>query len=274
MKKIKYIVLFLLVILLTGCSYKYASTTRGIRHSGFTLSSSKFKCDTIFSKDVISDPVKFYAGTYLITENGNLFETSLSKLYSNEMNCRKADIPVKVSSVYGASIIKGIDNKFYYLTASEGIPLYGEVPQTDDEYNLYKILLGDSSILKAVCINSKSGIYYVLKKDGNVYQYTISKNNQSYNLDNVVTIYSSDDYGSNIVDFNYNGSSSTTFIKTESTYFRMLIENSEECYKYADVSCKYKMDIDRGLTDNYKRVLAYNGSSLLSTYGKVFTVNN
>lgn len=274
MKKIKYIVLFLFVLICCGCSYKYASTTRSIRHSGFTLASSKFKCDTLFSKDQVLDPVKFYAGTYLITENGNLFETSLNKLYSNNMNCRKADIPVKVSAVYGANIVKGVDNKFYYLNASEGIPLYAEVPQTDDEYNLYKILLGESSILKAICVNSKSGIYYVLKTDGNVYQFNISKNNQNYNLDSVIKIYSSEDYGGRIVDFNYNGSSSTTFIKTETTFFRMLIENSEECYKYADVSCKYKMDIDRGLTDSYKRILAYNGSSLLSTYSKIFTVNN
>ena len=77
-----------------------------------------------------------------------------------------------------------------------------------------------------------------------------------------------------LIDFNYNGSSTSTFVKTENSYYRMKVTNSEECSKYADVNCVYEMALDDKLTEEYDQILAYNGSTLITKYGKIFNVNN
>ena len=67
MKRIKYIILFLIVgVLLTGCGYKYAKFTREIRHSGFTLSSFTFKCPPIYDEEGTGDLPEFYIGNYIL----------------------------------------------------------------------------------------------------------------------------------------------------------------------------------------------------------------
>ena len=50
--------------------------------------------------------------------------------------------------------------------------------------------------------------------------------------------------------------------------------NEEECTKYADVECKYKMQKDETLTKYYKeepKILYYGPSILITTYQKEFT---
>lgn len=274
MKNIKYIVLFILVLLSSGCSYFYASTTRNIRHSGFNIVGNKFVCTPIIEKKEIKDKVKFYSGNILITESGNLYEINLGKVYSNDMNCKKPDFSVKVSAIFDLSIVKGDDDNYYYLGGSTDIEPYSLVTTNNEDYALYDILLEDEDVVKVNTVNKKDGIYYVLKTDGNIYQYNINKNNNVYKLLNNFLLYDKSDYDSKIVDFSYNGSNSTTYVKTEKSYYRMHVTNGDECYKYADIACKYEMDQDEKLTKEMDRVLAYNGSSLISTYGKVFSVNN
>ncbi len=274
MRNIKYIILFLLTIICVGCSYQYASTTRDIRHSGFTIYSQKFTCNSIFTEKEIYDPIKFYVGNYMITKTGNIYETSLGKVYSNEMNCKRPDFDIKVTAILDLSIIRGIDNKYYYLSGNNEALRYTLVTESDKEYYLYNLLLGDKEVLKVQTINSNSGIYYVLRNDGNVYEYRIINNNNSYIIDSISIIYNKNTYGSKIIDFNYNGSSSTTFIKTELSYYRMKVMNSSECYNYVDIACQYEMVLDSELQSNYNKILAYNGSNLVTSYGLIFNVNN
>ena len=278
MKKIKYIVLFILVIIITGCSYKYATSTRNIRHSGFTLASDSFKCDSIFDskEEIVKEPIAFYIGGYLFTETGYLYEINLGKVYSNDMNCKKPEFDALVSAIFDLSIIKGTDGNYYYVGGSDDIPAYTQVTKNDEDYALYDILLKDNDIVKASTINSKEGIYYVLKRNGNIYEYDILKNDRdkTYSLTNSFIKYDYADYGSTIIDFNYSGSSTSTFVKTENSYYRMRVTNSEECSKYADVSCIYEMSLDENLTKEYDQILAYNGSTLITKYGKIFNANS
>ncbi len=274
MKRVKYIILFIFIFICIGCSYKYGSSIRNIRHSGFNLSKSEFVCDVIATEDEIKDPVKFYVGNYLITESGNIYETNLSKVYSNDMNCKKPDFDVSIKAIFDLSILKGTDNKYYYVGGTNNVAAFSEVSTNDEDYVLYDLLLKEDDVLKASTINAKDGTYYVLKEDGNIYQYTIIKENEVYKLINSFLLYDSSDYDSKILDFNYNGSSTTTFVKTEKSYYRMQVTNSEECYKYADVACKYEMLKDEKLTEEKDRIMAYSGSTLITNYGRVFNVNN
>ena len=274
MKRIKYIILFLIVGALAGCGYKYASFTREIRHSGFTLSSFSFKCPPIYNEDGSGDKPAFYIGNYIITESGTLYETNLGKPYSNDMNCRKPNFQEKVAAIFDMKIVKTSDGEFYYLSGSEEVPAYSIVPESDEDYHLYEILLSEDSVVRVVTVNSKGGIDYVLKGDGNIYQYNIIMENNEWLLDTTELAYSYNEFGSKIKDFNYNGSNSTTYIKNETSYYRMMVTNQEKCSKYADVACEYKLKLDEGLKNTYDKILAYNGSTLITNYGKIFNVNN
>ena len=54
----------------------------------------------------------------------------------------------------------------------------------------------------------------------------------------------------------------------------MKITNIKECSKYADVACKYEMAEDEDLTKAMNRIIAYNGGTLITTYGKIFNATN
>lgn len=278
MKK-KYIILFILILICSGCSYKYASTTRTIRHSGFVIANNTFKCDAIFGKkEVINDKIRFYIGNYMISENGNIYETNLGRLYQNNYNCKKPDFDKTIYAVFDLNILKDSDGDYYYIGGNERVSAFSKVSETDQDYELYNILLKDDDVIKASTVNSKTGEFYVLKTDGNIYQYFILSNNngvnKSYVTDSINLLYSARDFGAKILDFNYNGSSTTTFVKTEKAYYRMKITNIKECSKYADVACKYEMAEDEDLTKAMNRILAYNGGTLITTYGKIFNATN
>ena len=129
-----------------------------------------------------------------------------------------------------STILKGIDNKFYYAPGANNNSPLSEVPQTEDEYQIYNIVLGNANVKKAITVNSSQGIYYVLENDGTVYQYTVTKQNNDspYKLQAKTPVYSSSEYGK-IVDFNYAGDSATTYIKTEDKIYRMRATIEEEC---------------------------------------------
>lgn len=274
MKKIKYIIIIFCIFILTGCSYKYGSTTRTIRHSGFSISDNKFSCDAVYSEKKDYDEVTIFTGQHFITKDGNLYEVSTSNKFSNNYNCKKVNTKSNVVNILDSSIYKGTDNKYYYLNSSDTIVTYEEVPVTDNNYYLYDLLLSDTEVVKVQTINSQGGVYYVLKTDGNIYAYVISGEKENYKITSQTIVYDKGQFGSQIKDFNYKGETSTTFFKTAKNYYRMLSTNSEECLNYADVACNYKLQKDNGLTENYDYILGYNGSTLITNYGMVFTVSN
>ena len=73
--------------------------------------------------------------------------------------------------------------------------------------------------------------------------------------------------------FNEAGEHPSTFIKTSNAIYRMQATNKEKCSKYADVVCKYKLKKDATLTEYNDKLLAYNGSLLITDYGRVFSVS-
>ena len=270
--------IILVVVILLLCTACNAKITRTIRHAGFDIS-SKFVCEGFYPKDkedTTFNRIRYFTENHLIDQDGKIYEISVGQAYQNGENCKAADTKILVKAIFDNSLIKGMDDKYYYLVGQNDVSSYSEVPNTDNSYEVYNILLKDVDTIKVVTANSSEGVYYVLKTDGNVYSYTLGK--KDYNSPTTVTamstVYDKTDYDSKIVDFNYAGNSLNTFIKTESKIYRMRITNSEECSKYADVECKYQMQEDP-LFDEYKeRILMYNGSSLLTDYKQLFTVKS
>jgi hypothetical protein len=274
-KYFKVIVLVFIVFMCTACNGKI---TREIRHAGFDLG-NKFACDGFFpveKEDTSFNRIRYFTANHLIDQDGKIYELSLGQTYQDKQNCREADTTIIVKAIFDDKIVKGMDDKYYYLVGQNDVSSYSDIPTTDNSYEIYNLLLKDVDIIKVITANSSTGEYYVLKTDGNVYSYTITKKdyNSPPTVTAISTIYDKNSYDSKIVDFNYAGDSLNTFIKTENKVYRMFMTNASECTKYADIECKYQMNEDPLFEEYGERILMYNGSSLLTDFKQLFTVSN
>ena len=264
--------LAMITILLSGCD---GTVTRDIRHAGFSVSTDEFTCSNLLADNPneAKEKILYSNGSYLITEQGNLYELSLSQPYSNEENCKKISFQTNIIAYMDGTILKGEDNKFYYAPGTTSTTPLTEVTTNDSNYQLYTLLLGPEQVKKVITVDSNNGIYYVLEEDDTVYQYTITRQNYTspYTIESKTPVYDQKDYGK-IIDFNYAGESTKTYLKTKDEIYRMQITNEDECKKYADVECNYQLKKDETLTKYYNDKILYFGPTLLiTTYGKEFT---
>ena len=271
--KLKVLVLFLIILLCSACN---GSVTRNIRHAGFSVG-SKFICNGFFpenKEDTSYTKIRYFTGNHLIDQNGKIYELSLSQLYQNKQNCKKADTTIIVKAIFDDKIIKGMDDRYYYLIPQNDVSAYSEIPKTDNSYEIYDLLLKEPDVIKITTANSSTGEYYILKTDGNIYSYTITKKdyNEPSSVTAISTVYNKNDYGSKIIDYNYAGNSLSTFIKTENSVYRMYITN-KECTKYADITCIFALKEDDMFNEYKQKIMAYNGNMLITDYHQVFTIN-
>ena len=225
---VKILFLFVIIVLLTGCD---GNVTRDIRHAGYTLNSTTFTCSALMPKDkedISYEKIKYYNNSYLITEDGEIYEVSIDLKYSNKENCKKAESPFLVDGIFG-DIARGKDGSIYPL---------------------YKLLLGDKNNLKIQTTDNNTGSYLVLKSDGNIYNYIVSRtqDNKDYVVVGSSLAYSKTEFGGNILDFSHQGNTPNTFIRTDKTVYRLRATNHRE------------------------KILSFNGTTLITTYGKMFTV--
>lgn len=275
-KKISYfIVIFLMVMMCSGC--KNGDITRGIRHAGFTVSGTEFDCSEFLPKDdedFTYTKIWYYGSSMLITDSGILYDVSFDRPFANGESCKKANFTRRVVAILDERIIKADDNKLYYLSNSGNAGAFSEVSVEDSSYQIYQILFNDPEVIKVVTVDQNAGVYYALKRDGNVYKMVISRSdyNQPYVLRSNQIVYSKGVYGA-IIDFNYSSDLSYNYIRTNSSIHRSIASNGDECSKYADIICQFQMKKDEELGQYLDKILAYNGNTLITTYGKIFTVS-
>ena len=275
--KIRFMLLMIVVIF--GCSACNGNVTRDLRHAGFSLSGNKFVCEPLFpddDEDNDYEKIKYLDNSFVVTDNGNIYELSMGQKFSNDKNCRKAKYDLGVSAIFDNKIVRAENGKYYYIVGQNNIPVYSEVTANDSGYEIYNLLLTDSAVVKVVTIDQSNGIYYVLKNDGNVYKYVVIRalSRGAYSIASTAIVYNKSDFGGAIVDFNEAGEHPSTYIRTDSSIYRMQATNKEKCTKYADIVCKYKLKKDTTLTEYKDKLLGYNGSLLITDYGRVFTVSS
>lgn len=275
-KKMEFIIVVFLAIFL--CSACDGDVTRAIRHDGFNVGND-FVCDAFFSddKDVTEyEKIKYLTGSNIITEKGRIYEVSMGQQYANESNCKVADTKIEVVAIFDNKVVKASDGKLYYLIADNQSEPYTEVTDNDSSYLLYDLLLKPEGTIKVMTVNSNDGVYYVLKNDGNVYNYTVTKTDRYTppTISSTALMYNKSDYGSDIVDFNYAGNSGATFVRTDKKAYKMSATNSKECSKYVDVECDYKLEEFSSFSEYRDYIVAYNGSTVITNYGRTFNVLN
>lgn len=274
MKKIfKCLVILMFIFVLTGCGNKYGDVTRGIRHAGFTVSDQTFTCNALLPESTDDNYIQptavwYFGSSHLITDAGVVYDISLGQGYTTGDNCKMASLNDKVIAIMDEAVVKVMNGKYYSLAT------YTEITPEDKNYDLYNILLKDSNIRKVVTVDASNGIYYVLKSDGNVYQVIIQKADYKapYAITSSEIIYSRGTYG-DIIDFRYDSNLANNYILSTTSVNRTMASNLAECNKYADVKCNYKMSEDADLFSYWDYVFAYNGSTIITTYGKVFVAN-
>lgn len=267
MKKV--LILILLILICTGCN---GNTTRDIRHQGYSMN-GLFKCERVYSKDK-NDPVdkiKYLIDGGYVNQNGELYDVSLSGIFSNEENCKKSVFTHKIKAIYNTDIVKADDNLLYYIKATDKNEAYSLVNNLNELYPLYSLLLRDEDILKVQSISELE--YYILKADGNIYDYVLSKDdNNNYSVVSTNIIYDKSGYG-NIVDFYYAGNSLRTYLISDKGIYRMNISNRDVCSKYVDVVCEYEFVLNEVLTKYKDRIIAYNGNNIITDYGQIFNIS-
>lgn len=271
--KVSFIILLLLVCV--GCDAQYAKPTRAFRHSGYALSGGVLNCPELIpeEKDAPVKKVKYYTGTHAILEDGTIYLISLGQVFQNGTNCKKADPGFKVVSMFDNSVVKADDGRIYYLNPTNNLPAFSVVPQNDNNYQIYNAILNDGANAKAMTYDSSNGIFYVLR-DGSVFVYRFTKvqgGNGAYVFNGSSLAYDKSEYGT-IIDFNYAGENTGTYFRTDTAFYKYIAQNKEECYQYADVECKFKLEKDEGLTEFKDYVFAYNGGMLITTYKKEFNL--
>ncbi len=263
---------FLFVAVAFLCTACEGDVTRALRHEGFAIGED-FVCEAFFD-ETYTDKIRYLTGTKIITTSGRIYEVSLGKKYANGSHCKVAETQIRVVSIFDNRIVKADDGKLYSLNDENNMLAYTEITDADNSYAIYRLLLDPEGTIKVITADSSNGIYYVLKSDGNVYGVTISQqdHNQPPVIAGSVVVYNKDDYQGNIVDFNYSGMSAATFVRTENKVFHMKAMNVEECTKYADVPCDYQMVEAPVFEENKDYILVYNGSMVITTYKKTFTL--
>ena len=279
-KKIRYFIIILMLFMVTGC--KNGEVTRGIRHAGFIINSEEFNCSEFMPKDEEDTNytrIWYYNGTKLITANGIIYDVAIGGKFSSSVggkeSCKKSNFTKKVTAILDDKIIRADDGRLYYLVANGNAAAYTAVTAADSSYALYQILFKDPATIKIITVDSNAGIYYLLKRDGNVYKYVITKSdhNQPPVLVDSPIVYSKGTYGA-ILDFNYSLSEmGGNFIRTNTSIHRNIATNFETCSQYADIQCHYEMKQDVELIKYMNDVIVYNGTTIITTYGTIFNIS-
>ena len=304
----KIIFVFVLVFLVTGC--RHGPTTRGIRRSGFNIGNAMFECQeflpeqqSIFEELFTDTPpdtdytrIWYMDESRIITDTGVIYDYVLGGTFSNNKSCKQAEFTKNVVAVMDNKIVKASDGNLYYFSDSGQAAIYSRVTSEDNSLKTYQILFEDPSVIKVITIDDSNGIYYLLKRNGNVYKYVITKSysNEPPSLKSSEIVFSKSAYGF-ITDFNYSISDlganynlgKNENVDTNAMYplrfYRSIATNAAMCTKYQDIQCQYTMKFDDPLADieqtgyyslslYQNEMIVYNGRMVITKYGKVFNL--
>ena len=158
MRKNYFKMLILGVFVLMFCTACNGDITRSIRHDGFSVS-NKIECDMfVFEGAQVYSSIKFFTGTHIIDQSGKIYEISLSQTYSSGQNCRDSGQNIIVKSIMDNNVVRGADGGFYYLNGSGQTAPYTKILETDNNYQIYNLLLSDPQVVKVVTADINSGL--------------------------------------------------------------------------------------------------------------------
>lgn len=248
----KTILIIICFICMVGCS---STTDIKEKENNLNVSSSKLKSKYTSKEWKCSVPlenIKDISGfeNVFITNEGELYEFSLEKLYSNDDYCKKIESNYKFTRFINGAIITE-DNKIFGYINNEFIeePFAWTGAFRYDLYkqhnNIFKFDKGYNETSFDV-----TGITYYGYLDGNkIIVLDGIESNIAYTYD--------------LKDDEIFLGSYYEFIKTNKGYYYNGIINSSECNKYADVECVYGVKAFTELNDEYDNIYFFNGRQII-----------
>lgn len=209
---------------------------------------NKIICDELQENEIID-----LSYNYVIFKNGEMYSilSEKGKLYSNNSQCKKIDLPFKIKSVLNSYIV-GDNNKKY--TIEINYEKDNEIELKEETYYsaVTKKLLKDDDIVSYYSVyDDNKQKYFVLKNDGIIYEqeYDIKFTDditESVSLISEEIALSNEPYGK-INSFSINNNEITRVYTENGLY--LLKEIGDDCQKYQDVKCSKELV----LSDIYKK---------------------
>jgi len=233
-----YLSVLFILIAFTGCASNEVKieNDNSNQHQKSTLKEKyeyhSFICDEITGSETYAFD---YENLYF---NGSVYEVILNGdgIYSNNQHCKKIegisyDTYVLRMSAQGKIMLIN-DKNIFYVSNNK---IY------NNNYTQINVIALDKDVVSIW--NYDDNIYYVLKKDGNVYEYLLKGNiNSGYKIvSSEKIIYSSNDYGK-IKYFYYTSSYDKNIeniiIYSEKGLYTQVEIITDECTKYKDIQCE------------------------------------
>lgn len=190
-----------------------------------------------------------------ITNDGELYQYSLDKIFSNEKYCKKLETELKFNRFFD-SLVATQNNELYEVNIIGGtinfekLESYHSIVKTLKKYSnnffifhrAYKPYGFDSMTCDYTIVDNKI-VYSIICGDGNN---NILKSELGKLSDDESFI-----------------SSSGNIIKTSKNFYYNSILNREECDKYVDIKCNYGLVKITDMSKIYDDVYYFNGLNLI-----------
>ena len=215
------------------------------KEEGKEHTAQQLNCSAL--KDIKTSVFMGYSGYIFETNNGNIYELSTS-LFRNNTNCKKLnDDNIKVEKRLSERNFLAT-NGFIYSISNDG--------KVSRSYNVDINDYEDVIMEKTFYFDN-----YRLKKDGKIYKYV----NDNWELYKEIA-------NEKILDFSIINNYNYEYIKTDKAFYSLSLINKEQCEKYNEIECEYKLIKNEKLTSAYNdiAVVIDNGGSYIDRNGKFY----
>ena len=194
-----------------------------------------------------------------ISKDGDLYQFSLDKKYSNEQNCKKYDSDKKYDRFYifpndrDLSLFVTNNGEFKYLDNDKNIV---------DFYSIYEKSYS-SYISKLYNDNPNSYVKYVMGEDSYYNVYNV-RDNKIYlkKISNLGVYINESVFAEFPVDENFISLEGRIF-KTNKAFYKVGITNQKNCSEYEDIECIEGLVKLEDVSNHYNDIEYFNGNYII-----------
>lgn len=227
----------------------------------------EWKCDVSMKeiKTIKDNGMMDIQPKLFITKNGDLYQFSLEKKFSNEQNCKKYETEIKFDHFFiypndrDLSVIVGNNNKYYSTNDNK------ELVEFCAEHCAYAYKKSVSDMDKKYpnsygkwIFNSSNGDFFdrlFYLKDNKIYTY-------DYQVGDTFKVLGEKEYSS-LPDDELFVSIEGRIIKTSKAFYKIGIINQQQCSQYEDVDCvEGLLKLDE-ISNHYNDIDYFNGNYII-----------
>lgn len=256
----KLIVVIGLAFLLIGCGVN-ENTTEKLNDKDFAkaLKAKQFGDieESFICSDAYKEGVKYFYTNFIVLNNGEIYDINRGKLFSNDENCRKNESGLRIDRILNDEYLFDVNGEVYHFDRYDDNFVFDKIEKENDKEIIIKNYEG---ILFS--INTKDG-YYVLRDDGSIYleTYEYDYSTKTLKVLNQTKLYDKDEFSGDVKNM-FIVNEEKIVLVTDKAVYKTVASNKEDCEKYVDVECNYKMEKDEFLSNNIDKIIYLDYSNL------------